>query len=45
MGNHHGDQPASRRPLLLTAALIAVGAALVALMVVIIGIECHIGHR
>jgi hypothetical protein len=31
MGNHHGDRPASRRPLLLTAALIAVGAALVAI--------------
>ena len=26
MGNHHGDQPASRRPLLVIAALIAVAA-------------------
>ena len=33
MGNHHGDRPASRRPLLVTAALIAVGAALVAIAV------------
>ena len=33
MGNHHGDQPASRRPLLVIAALIAVGAALVAVAV------------
>ena len=33
MGNHHGGRPASRRPLLLTAALIAVGAALVAIAV------------
>jgi hypothetical protein len=31
MGNHHGDRPASRRPLLMTAALIALGAALVAI--------------
>ena len=33
MSNHHDDRPASRRPLLLTAALIAVGAALVAVAV------------
>jgi hypothetical protein len=31
MGNHHGDRHASRRPLLVTAALIALGAALVAI--------------
>ena len=31
MGNHHGDRPARRSPLLLTATLIAVGAALVAI--------------
>ena len=33
MGNHHGDRPASRRPLLVIAALIAIGAALVAVAV------------
>jgi len=33
MSNHHGDRPANRRPLLLIAALIAVGAALVAVAV------------
>ena len=33
MGNHHGDRPASRRPLLVIAALIAVGTALVAVAV------------
>ena len=33
MGNHHGEQPASRRPFLVAAALIALGAALVAIAV------------
>lgn len=33
MGNDHGDRPASRRPLLLLAAMIAVGAAAVAIAV------------
>jgi hypothetical protein len=33
MSNREGDRPASRRPLLVTAALIAVGAAIVAIAV------------
>ena len=33
MSNHEGDRPASRRPLLFTAALITLGAALVAIAV------------